>query len=196
MSSSTSTPQETSSTASDTGTGESTTGASSSSTPTDSTSATPAEQQETATGTPESGQEPPEEPQAAPGDDKASKARQEAAKYRKRAQAAETERDQALEQVAELRQALLGSALERRGRGVTLDALNAAGHDTAALFDGATLDGDKFSAAVADTAKRFNIRIGIVPTQGTGDPAPRPDPAAKGWSDAFREVTGNRNPAL
>lgn len=141
-------------------------------------------------------QETPDEAQDEPGDDKSASARKEAAKYRKRAQTAEGERDQALEQVAQLRQALVGNALERKGRGVTLDALTAAGHDTAALFDGATLDADKLADAITDTANRFNIRVGVVPTQGTGDVAPRVDPAAKGWGDAFREVSGNRGPAL
>lgn len=189
MSSSSSSPQAPTSTASATGTEESTTVPSSSSTPTASTSETPTEQQETPPETPD-------EAQDEPGDDKSATARKEAAKYRKRAQTAEGERDQALEQVAQLRQALVGNALERKGRGVTLEALTAAGHDTAALFDGATLDTDKLADAITDTANRFNIRVGVVPTQGTGDVAPRVDPAAKGWGDAFREVSGNRNPAL
>lgn len=111
----------------------------------------------------------------------------EAARYRRRLRAAEGERDAALDQVAQLQRAILASACATSGVG--LDALTAAGHDPAGLFDGAEIDRGKFTVAVQDTASRFGIRVGVIPSQGTGGPAPRAAGSTDDmWSQAFREA--------
>lgn len=187
MNSTTRSPQPASSTASDSTTEASTTDESSSSTTTGAISET-ASPQEPRPDTPESdedGHEGSDQPSDDTGADPASRARREAAKYRRRAQDAETARDAALAQITDYQKAIVQTALTQAAHGVTLDALTAAGHDTAGMFKGAALDADKLRAASAATAERFGIRVGVIPTQGTGETNPSADQRSKGWADAF-----------
>lgn len=177
----TSSPATESSTASATPTEvESTSATSSSSTNTEPSSATPSSSpQETEETTPDGPQGDEQEPR----DPKVS----EAKKYRQRAQQAEAERDQLRDELTALKHSTIAGALT--GHGVTIDALTAAGHDPASFFDGGSVDQEKLRSAARETADRFGIRVGVIPTQGTGPSDPRTETrSGKTWTEAFDEA--------
>lgn len=85
------------------------------------------------------------------------KAGREAAKYRRQLRDAEGERDTLRGQLDQARAQIITAAMGK-GRGVTVEALTAAGHDVADLFDAdGHLDRDALDTAVTATAAKFGI---------------------------------------
>lgn len=118
------------------------------------------------------------------GDDSSALARvrREAAGHRTRAREAEAERDALTVQRDTLAAVVLADVL--RPTGLSSEAFRAGGHDVSTFIaaDGA-LDLDGLRSAASETAARFGIRRGMVPSAGTGGET---GGSGSDWADVLR----------
>lgn len=116
-------------------------------------------------------------------EDKVASPNREAANYRRQLREVQAERDALTAALTAARHTVIADRL--KGKGLKLEALTAAGHELSSFFceDGGLGD-ELLEKAVTDTREALGIPtrpVGIVPTQGTGDP----NPNVGSWSGAF-----------